>query len=95
VTIYTILVAQNTTNRILSHSMFSNAPTDTRIVVFKNQTIVVNRVKNFPNQFRIYIDSHYHGVLELTYEGWTHTPGHTLPKGVFTLLTKRMGISNL
>ena len=72
--------------------MFSNAQTDTRIVVIKSMTIVVNRVRDYPNQFRIYVDSLYNGTLELTDEGWTITPGYTLPKGVFTLLTKRMGI---
>ena len=72
--------------------MFSDSQTETRIVVFKSSIIVINRVKNYPKQFRIYIDSLYNGTLELTDEGWQITPGYTLPKGVFTLLTKRIGI---
>ena len=72
--------------------MFSNPKTNTRIIVFKNRTIVVSRLETNPKQFRIYIDGSDHGVLELTENGWTHTPGFTLPMGVFTLLTKRMEI---
>ncbi|WP_231491413.1 hypothetical protein [Pedobacter sp. Leaf170] len=72
--------------------MFSNPQTGTRIIVFKSRTIVVNRIAPDKKQFRIYIDGAYKGILELTEEGWTHTPGYILPMGVFTLLTKRMGI---
>ncbi len=72
--------------------MFSNPKTGTRIVVFNNRTIVVSRVASKPFQFRIYIDVSYKGILELNGDEWSHTPGYTLPKGVFTLLVKRMGI---
>jgi len=75
--------------------MFSNPSTETRIVVFNNRTIVISRVESHPNQFRIYIDSAYFGILTNTNEGeWALTPGFTLPKGIFTLLTKRIGIAN-
>lgn len=72
--------------------MFNNPYTDTRIVVFNNRTIVVSRLENQSNQFRIYIDGVYKGILTFTNAEWSHTYGYTLPKGVFTLLVKRMGI---
>lgn len=70
--------------------MFNNPETGTRIVIFNNRTIVVNRIENHPNQFRIYIDGAYKGILSVHEGQWSHTAGYTLPKGVFTLLVKRM-----
>jgi len=72
--------------------MFNNPNTDTRIVTFNNRTIVVNRVPDHRNQFRIYIDGSYNGILEHNNGEWSLTTGYALPKGVFTLLVKRMGI---
>ncbi|WP_316739244.1 hypothetical protein [Pedobacter aquatilis] len=74
--------------------MFSNPKTGTRIVVFNNRTIVVSRVETHPNQFRIYVDGIYKGILTLKDGEWSHTAGFSLPKGVFTLLVKRIGIGS-
>ncbi|WP_316764987.1 hypothetical protein [Pedobacter aquatilis] len=72
--------------------MFRNSQTQTRVVDFKNRTIVISRVENKKNQFRIYIDSVYNGILSFEKGEWSLTTGFQLPMGVFTLLIKRMGI---
>lgn len=74
--------------------MFGNPKTKTRIIVFNNRTIVVSRVESQPNQFRVYIDSGYFGILTFACGEWSLTSGYSLPKGVFTLLTKRIGIGS-
>lgn len=75
--------------------MFNNSDTGTRIVNFNNRTIVINRVDPKSLQFRIYIDGCYNGILELKDEEWQHTPGFSLPKGLFTLLVKRLAVAAL
>ena len=74
--------------------MFSNPKSKTRIIVFNNRTVVVSRVESYPNQFRVYIDSVNYGILTFADGEWSLTAGYNLPKGVFTLLTKRIGIGD-
>lgn len=74
--------------------MFRNSQTQTRVIEFNSRTIVISRVENVKNQFRIYIDSVFNGILSFENGEWSLTTSFKLPKEVFTLLTKRMGIED-